>query len=225
MIYHVYTDYEPGDLETQRRHAVARETWKRQPWQERPVRDDQAGRLWNERGRKFPFVKDVFNVGCDGLRDDDIVVYTNADNMVRSDCCAVIVEALQNVDACYCYRRDFHHRVLSPIPDADYEKGLDYAGSDLKAFRVDWWRRFRDEMPDMLMATEAWDAVMRTLIDEVNDPAVTRLHNLICHERHASYWENPAWRYKLKGQLHNLGLAKAFFMERGINPKQFGIPL
>lgn len=224
MIYHVYTAYEPGDLETQRRHKVAQLTWQRQPWQERPVHDADMPRLWNERGRKFPYVKDVLDAGSAGLPLETIVVYTNADNMVRGDCCAVVAEALQNADACYCYRRDFHHRVETPIRDDEYAKGLDYAGSDLVAFRVGWWLHNRVEMPDMIMATEAWDAVIRTLIDETNPGATTRLRDIICHERHGSYWENPAHRYKLKSQLHNLGLAKAFFWERGINPRQFGIP-
>jgi|SRR6185295_66960 len=222
-IYHCYTEYEPAGLDDQRRHAVARQTWSKQPWQERPVRDTDVPRLWNERGRRFPYVKDIFDVAAAGLRDEDILIYTNADNMVRSDCCTVVAELLQNVDACYCYRRDFHHQVMTPIPDRDYGKGLDYAGSDLLAFRVGWWKHFRMDMPDMIIATEAWDPVIRQLIDETNDGNV-RLHDLICHERHASYWENPANRYRLKSQLHNLGLAKAFFMERGINPGKFGIP-
>lgn len=225
MIYHVYTAYEPADLETQRRHRVAQETWQRQPWREMPVSDQDMARMWHERGRSFPYVKDVLNAAADKLRAEDILIYTNADNMVRADCCTVVAEALQHSDACYCFRRDFHHRVLTPIPDSDYGKGLDYAGSDLVAFRVEWWQHFRDEFPDMIMAAEAWDAVMRTLIDLTCPQPERRVHDVICHERHGSYWENPAHRYTLKSQRHNLGLAKAFLIENGIEPRRFGIAL
>ncbi|MDB6110584.1 MAG: hypothetical protein JWR69_2334 [Pedosphaera sp.] len=225
MIHHVYTAYAPSDPDTARRQRIAQATWPRQPWKECPVADADLPRLWQEKGRSFPYLRDLFDAGCQGCRDEDILVYTNADIMVRSDCCAKIAEALQTVDACYCYRRDFHHRVESPIPDADYAKGLDYAGSDLKAFRVIWWRAYREDMPDMLIGNEAYDPVLRQLIDETNGAENgTRIRDVICHERHGSYWENPKHRYTLKSQLHNLGLAKAFFVARGIDPRRFGIP-
>lgn len=224
MIYHVYTSYAPGDPETARRNRIAQSTWPRQSWKELPVADKDLPRMWTENGRKFPYIRDVFDEGVKFCQDEDIIVYTNADIMVRSDCCARVAEALQDADACYCFRRDFHHRVETPIPDKDYEKGLDYAGSDLKAFRAIWWRTYRDDMPDMILGAEAWDPVIRTLIDETNHGRTTRIKDVICHERHGSFWENPAHRYKLKMQLHCLGLAKRFFLARGMNPRQFGIP-
>lgn len=224
MIYHVFPSYTPGDPETARRQRVAQATWPRQPWKSLPVGDQDVPRLWQERGRSFPYLRDVLDVGVKYCEDEDIIIYTNSDIMARSDCCARIAEALQDADACYAFRRDFHHRVESPIPDKDYEKGLNYAGSDLAAFRAIWWRTYRDDMPDMLIAAEAWDPVIRTLIDETNLGRVTRVDDVICHERHGSYWENPAHRYKLKMQLHNLGLAKMFFMQRHIDPRKFGIP-
>jgi hypothetical protein len=225
MIHPVYTSYAPGDPDTARRNRIAQATWPRQPWKEYPVADESLPRLWKENGRSFPYIRDVIDLACQLCKDEDIIIYTNADIMVRSDCCAVVAEALQSVDACYCFRRDFHHRVESPIPDADYAKGLDYAGSDLKAFRAIWWRAYRDDMPDMVLGAEAWDPVLRQLIDETNEGrGDTRIRDVICHERHGSYWENPKHRYKLKMQLHCLGLAKHFFLSRGINPRNFGIP-
>jgi hypothetical protein len=224
MIYHVYTSYAPSDPDAVRRNATAQKTWTRQPWKELPVADAELPRMWEEKGRRFPYIRDLFDIGVQECADEDILVYTNADIMVRGDCCALIAEALQGSDALYCYRRDFHHRVLEPIRDDEYVKGMDYAGSDLKAFRAIWWRAYREDMPDMLIGNEAYDPVLRTLIDETNKGNQTQLRDVICHERHASYWENPVHRYKLRSQLYNLGLAKHFFLTRGINPKQFGIP-
>jgi hypothetical protein len=222
MIYHFFTSYSPSDPDTARRHRIAQMTWPRQPWQERPIEDRNLPRLWRERGRSYPYVIDLFDAGCALLPDDAIMVFTNTDILVRGDACLVIAEALQGCDACYAFRRDFHHRFDTPIPDKDFEKGLDYAGSDLAAFRVGWWRDNRKEMPDMIIGFEAWDTVLRTLIEETN-PGVQPLRDIICHERHGSYWENPAHRYKLASQNHNLGLAKAFLMERGLTPGNYCI--
>jgi hypothetical protein len=186
------------------------------------VRDDELPRLWHERWRQYPYVKDLFDFACHGRENRDIVVHTNTDIMLRGDACARVAEVLQDADACYCFRRDFHHTVHTPIPDRDFEKGNDYAGSDLHAFRVGWWHDNRSEMPDMIVGFEAWDTVFRTLIEETN-PGVQPMRDIICHERHGSYWENPAHRYKLKSQQHNLGLAKAFLMERGLTPSNYCI--
>lgn len=225
MIYHVFTDYAPADPETARRNRTAQSTWPRQSWQPLPVRDADLPRMWLERGRAFPYIRDVLDIGVEKADPEDIIIYTNADIMVRGDCCAKVSEALQTVDACFSYRRDFHHRIESPVPDRDFEKGYDYPGSDLEAFRAGWWRHWRGEMPDMLIGAEAYDPVLRELIMETNHHnAACVLRDVICHERHASYWENPAHRYKLKSQWHNIGLAKAFFIERGINPGKFCLP-
>lgn len=165
----------------------------------------------------------MFDVACKGLGEDDILIYTNADIMVRSDCTNTIVAALQNLTAGYCYRLDFHHRVERPIPDGDYSKGMIYAGSDLFAFRKLWWDVMRDEMPDMIIGYEAYDPMLRLLADETNPGKSARLPDLICHERHYSMWEDAKNRYSLKGQLKCLALARQFFWKHGINPAAHGI--
>lgn len=223
MIFHVYASYAPADPDTARRQRIAQMTWSRQPWQDFPVTDHDVPRLWREDGRAFPFIRDIFDAASYQAQGDDILLYTNSDIQVRSDACMQVAAALVNADACYCYRRDFHHRVEAPVPDADYASGIDYAGTDLFAFRNYWWQQCRDFMPDMLIAFEAWDCVLRYLIQETHPNGPTVLRDLICHERHGSYWENPAHRYKKKAQLHNLALAKAYLISRRIDPRLHGI--
>lgn len=224
MIYHVYSKLEPKDPETKRRHHVAYQTWQQQPWDELPIWDEDLPRLFTEHDRRIPFVRDLFNRGSANAQPEDIVIYTNVDIMVRGDCCARVAETLQNVDACYAYRRDFQHRIEKPLPDGDYAKGLNYAGSDLFAFRAGWWEHVKEAMPDMLIATEAWDPVLRTLIDETNPQGGTCVPDIICHERHYSRWEDPKFRYKSPAQVHNLGQARMFFALRAIDWRKFGIP-
>jgi hypothetical protein len=221
--YHFYTAYLPKDPESQRRHKIAQSTWPKQPWLDLPIRDEDLPRLYREDGGANPYVKDVFDLACKSCTEDDVMIYTNADIMVRSDCVMQIVAALQNATACYAYRRDFHHQITKPVPDTDYEKGMLYAGSDLFAFRKIWWDIMKDEMPDMIIGYEAYDPMLRLLADETNPHSKTRFDNLICHERHGSIWEKAENRYTLKGQLKCLSMAKQFFSQHGINPAIHGI--
>jgi hypothetical protein len=224
VIYHFYTAYSPVDPDTIRRTALAQASWKLQPWTEIPIRDEDLPRMFQEKGRSFPYLQDVFNKACEGRDDNDIMVYTNADIHVKSTACGIITEALQAVDAVYGYRRDFHHRLETPVADADYVKGNAYPGSDIYAFRVFWWNTVKDQMPNMILGGEGWDPLMRVLIDTINLPGDKVLRDLICHERHGgvNHWEHPVNRYKSGWNLHNLTLAKKFCAMRGINPASFG---
>lgn len=179
--------------------------------------------MWREEGRAFPLVRDVFDFAAQGKAASDILIYTNADIHVRSDCCVQVVFALQESDACYCFRRDFS-KLDAVLADDSFAKGHDYPGHDLTAFRVGWWNAYREEMPDMVLALEAWDPCIRLLIDKTNSGKDVTLHDLIAHERHSSYWEKSENRYRLNGQKHNIALAKAFLTANGINPRTRGLP-
>ena len=187
------------------------------------MEDSDLPRLFNEHTRKLPFVKDLLNAGCDKLPEDTIAVFTNSDICVSNEAAIRIAAALQSNDALYAFRRDFYHQVMEPLPDADISKGVHYPGSDLYAFRVGWWRWYRDSYPDMVFAREAWDSTLRVLIEETNPNKPLSLPDLIYHERHANGWEGAHLRYTIAGQRHNLKLAKGFFLMRGLNPQNFGV--
>lgn len=223
MLLHLWSRYNTLDAETQRRQRIAQSTWPAVGWTELPVEDSMLPRLFHGDGRAMPYVKDLFDFGCRKLPNSDIICYTNADIMVRSDAKLELVSRMQQTDSVYAYRRDFHHRVESPILDSDYSKGNDYPGSDLFAFRAGWWRTYRGEMPDMIVGYEAFDPVLRTLVDRTNPESDNCVRDIICHERHGSFWEHPANRYRLKGQLINLALAKQFLTRHGISPSVHGI--
>lgn len=225
MIHHFYTSYEPTDPAAKERQRVARITWGTQLWQEIPVHDSDVPRLWEEEGKRYPYVKDVFDFACKGLPGEDIMVYTNADICVRSDCALVVVGAMQDTDAFYSFRRDFNVDFHEPIPDDAIARGSDYAGSDLYGFRVRWWTQHRDEFPDLVLALETWDAVIRHLIERTNQGKPVNLRDTNYHRRHSSFWEDSKNRYRLKGQLHNLTLSTQWLKSRGINPAIHGIPI
>jgi len=98
-----------------------------------------------------------------------------------------------------------------------------YAGSDLYAFRVRWWREWREIFPDLILGMEGWDPCMRTLIEQSNPGAVVELEHLCYHQRHASFWEAAENRNRLAGQKHNLSLEFVWLSNLGVDPRRFGI--
>lgn len=223
MIFHFYSHYEPSDLAAKARQKVARMTWSTQLWTEIPISDTSLPRMWDEEGRKVPYVLDVFDAACDGRSPDDCMIYTNADVCVLSNCAMVCLSALQETDAFYSYRRDFNQDFSAPIPDDVVLRGNAYAGSDLYGFRVNWWKTYRKDFPDMLIGTEAWDPVLRRLMEETNRGKPVNLPNTHYHRKHASVWEDSKNRYRLRSQRWNLDLAKRWLTIHGVNPLAHGI--
>lgn len=199
-------------------------TWSIQHWQEFPVRDEDLPRMWEEEGKRFPYVKDVFDMACLQRPDEDCLIYTNADICVVSHCSVICALALQETDAFFSFRTDFNHDFTEPIPDDVVARGSSYAGSDLYGFRVRWWRKWRKDFPDMLLATELWDAVMRHLIQFTNQGKPVNVTGTNYHRRHGSYWESNKNRYRLRGQLHNLTTGSRWLRFHGISPIAHGVP-
>ena len=190
---HFFSDYPPRTPDEERCRLLAVTTWKRLPWTARAVPEKFLPRLVTGDGRRIPWIRDVFDAGVTGLLDDEITVYTNAHIQVRSDAVLHTEAGLRDVEAGYCFRRDFPPRLSDPVPDALYPSGHNYCGSDLYAFRARWWRKHRGNFPDMLIAYEGWDPVLRHLIERTIGGRYAGLGNLIAHEKDGdSWWEHPA---------------------------------
>jgi len=222
-VIHCWSRWNPTEPEAKRRGAVAQRSWLNQPWQELPIDDSSLPRLFDEGKRQLPFLRDLFDYAAIRRSNGDIIVFSNSDLCMAPDACVRIVAALQSNDAGYAFRKDAYYRLNKPPTIEEIYQGTDYAGADLFFFRSGWWSKYRKLYPDMLLAREAWDCVMRHLIEETNSNKPLALENICLHERHNNGWENPSIRYALKGQIHNLNLAKAFMRQRGINPGNFGI--
>ena len=225
-VLHSWSRYQPSDPDAIRRHRLAQSTWAKQPWTDRGVSDDELPRLFTERDRKFPYIRDIFDAACKGQKPGDIIIYTNADIGVVSTLCFQVALALQNIDAGYCFRRDLHKKVVAVPSDSDILQWHHYPGTDLFFFRAAWWNKYRGDMPDMIPAREAWDPCLRVLMTVTNPGQQLAQQDLCWHERHGGgngYWEQPQNRYTLPGQIYNLRLAKSFMRSKGYNPGDFGI--
>lgn len=225
VIHHFYSAYEPKDASTRHRQVVAKMTWSTQLWNEIPVYDSDVRRLWKEEGKQMPYVRDVFDFAAKGLPAEDILVYTNSDICVVSNCAQICAAALQGTDAFYSFRRDFNHDFSEPIPDDVVLRGNSYAGSDLYGFRVHWWQTNRNDYPDLIIGIESWDAVLRHLIELTNPGRLVNVPDTHYHRRHDSWWENNANRYRLKAQVYALKTASSWLHSHGFNPQMHGIPL
>jgi len=223
LMVHVYSDYEEMSPDTARRVNFARNTWYSQyrkgRWTAFPVKNGDLPRVFEDQGRKLPYVRDLLDAGADS---GEVLVLTNTDTCFAESATLRIADQLRHTKACYSFRRDFK-QLTKPLADADVARGQYYPGSDLFVMKTEWWKANRERMPDMVIGTEAWDLVLRTLIDETHAGAVCRFDDVIYHERHASVWEAPQNRGALPSQTHNLNLARAFLKQRGIEPRKHGI--
>lgn len=219
QLIHVYSQPTKVDSSTARRNGVAEMTWQSEyrvdNWNPIPVRDDSLPRLFEDKTRKLPYIKDLIDAGVENARgDDDIVVLSNTDTCFINNLSHRIREGLDKSDAIYSFRRDFT-RLDHQLTSDEVVRGALYSGCDLYAFRVGWWKKHRSTFPDMVIGCEAWDWVMRVLMDETNKDRPCKFTDLIYHERHDSLWERPTNRRYLPGQKHNRALAREFLMPRG----------
>lgn len=223
-VWHFYPWFVSKNPEVNRCNEQAKQTWKKVAWQDVPVPDECLPRLYTKDGRALPYMKDVFDKGIEKAADNDICIYTNTDVQIRSDVLKHVEIVLKQSDALYCFRRDFPPKT-GIVPDANYVHGHAYSGSDLYAFRARWWRQQRQNMPDMVLGAEAWDAIFRLLIERTNKNKQVFIADVIAHEKDGfSWWEKPENRYRLYCQRYNLGLAREWLRVRGIDPRRFGIP-
>lgn len=217
-LVHVYSDHESKDSDTARRNQLAFNTWQTEyksgSWTSQPVQDKQLPRLFDDKVRSLPYIKDLINEGIKHARDTDVIVLTNTDTCFVRGIATKITERLDHVEACYSFRRDFS-RLSKQLSSDEVLLGKLYVGSDLYAFRAGWWKKHQEKMPDMVLSAEGWDWCLRLLIEETNK-GPTAFSDVIYHERHASLWEQPKNRTSLASQKHNRKLAKKFLSDRGL---------
>lgn len=220
---HVYPDF-MGRGESLRRNQLAAESWKPayatgciRPM---PVHDNQLYRMWEKdvNGKKLPFLKDVADFAVAHCKKGQWVLLTNTDTCFSPTIVTQLTSGLKDAPIGYARRRDFQ-RLDRCLTDDQIPTGHSYVGKDLFVFKPEWWETHRNEMPDMIFGAEGWDALLAILFEESGAKCWT---NLIYHERHASYWEQPSNRYSTASQVHCLKLAKEFCVKHGKNPEEYG---
>lgn len=221
-VIHCFNTWPGMDGETVRRHEIAKLTWRNQDWTDVEIKEQDLSRKWKEGARAFPYIKDIFDAAATGASDDDIIVFTNSDICLRSDFVEQIRTRLIVQDACYANRRDFQ-KLVSPLEDLMIGLGPEYCGTDVFAFKTGWWRRVRNDFPDMLIGIEAWDPCLRVLMCQTNPGKQLAMQCMAYHEKHGgtNHWESN--RYKWTAQKYALNTAYKWLSEHGQNPANFAI--
>jgi glycosyltransferase involved in cell wall biosynthesis len=221
-LLHVASVFEPRDPETKRRHDFAAATWE--PFYARGdalpllVTDEMLSRSSKtELGdpRPVPFLRDLFDWGCAFAAPEDIVIFSNADigavpslpDRLRQH----FADPARGAD--FAWRHNYYFPLNGLVTRCD--NGFKDGGVDLVAFRPGWWAEHRDFMPDMLIGCEAWDWVLRLLIEEAHPGLPVGIDGLIFHEWHDPWNKRPANRTSNPGNAYNVRLGTDFFSKRG----------
>ena len=150
----------------------------------------------------------------------DVVILINADICLTPWGADAIERAVEKYGACHCTRLNFPRPMPVVQHRSQMANGVWFAGTDLVAFTVKWWQENKAEFPDMVLACEGWDLVMRNLINITGGVDVP---DAIYHETHDNYWYDGARSRprEFPGNAHNQRLSKAFFeanKSRGADP-------
>ena len=217
---------EPLSADTQRRNAFARSTWQpllqsRKGWVEHHVTEvPRTSRDFGDT-RTLPFIHDMVEQAVAKTRKPtDVVILINADICLTPWGADAIERAVEKYGACHCTRLNFPRPMPVVQHRSQMANGVWFAGTDLVAFTVKWWQENKAEFPDMVLACECWDLVMRNLINITGGVDVP---DAIYHETHDNYWYDGARSRprEFPGNAHNQRLSKAFFeanKSRGADP-------
>lgn len=151
--------------------------------------------------RTLPYIKDIVDAGCKGADDKDIVVFSNSDVSLVPEALYEIRRKMEHMPCCYSRRID--------VPDnsarrklKDNVRAVVHVGADLFAFEVGFWKQHKDDLPDVFLSCEGWDAVARffcrkhSKFPEIEVP-------IIWHQQHQSWWAlNENIRDNV-AQIHN----------------------
>ena len=209
-IIHAWNDYPYRREDAAYRHGIACASWtaeyKKGRWIQAMVCDAHLTRNGNSVGetKPLPFVNDIINIACEQAQPDDLIVLTNDDTIFVSD----ITERLLNTEAPFWSSRWEHNKIAGPLNSETIKRNSwKHVGADVFVFTKRWWMEYGTEFPDMLVAREAWDLVLRTLIDRRGGHEEDAL---CAHLIHDPEWHSAAQR-ECSGNLFNRNAAREFF--------------
>lgn len=218
-IYHVWSGKEKPDGDTRRRMTVARSSWNREralygKWVETEVQRSALVRDSLTIGDMvpMPFIHDMVNLAAKLAGDDDIILLTNSDIGFVTGTASEIAQECAAHGAAWAHRWDFHPLMTKTLATKEeVQRGRWYVGIDVFAFTKRWWMEHRHDLPDFVLGREAWDWILKLLIQESGGQEI---HAACYHELHDSLWKNPGTRQNNKGNQYNRGFARRWLEVR-----------
>lgn len=173
--------------------------------------------------RSLPYVKDVILNGLNQASMEDIVMFTNDDNVLHPGL-ASIVRYWVSIYGCAmssrCEFRDVDIPPLNNPPDVFAKSGRHHIGRDLFAATKRWWLERWDEIPDWIIGASDWDMNLCAIFRMHFAIRLTRANleyhmhpaemprGFVLHKFHPPKWANPATVDQQAGNIHNRKLFK-----------------
>jgi hypothetical protein len=208
-IIHAWNDYPYRQFDAQGRHEVAKRSWeeeyKRGRWIPCPVHDSQLTRNAQSIGepKPLPFVNDIIEAAASQAQPDDYICLTNDDTIFVHGLTDLILDGPMQWSS-----RWEHVMVKEPLtPQTIQKNAWKHVGADIFVFTKRWWLEVHSEFPDMILAREAWDLVLRTLISLKGGQESIAL---CAHIIHQPEWHSPEHRESVSN-LFNRDAARGFF--------------
>jgi hypothetical protein len=219
-ILHVADWYEPSTESEMRRNSAAAASWSRcgldHKWEnvlfsvkKNAKRDSQN--IGDD--RQLPYLRDVLDWAVEQAGDSDIICFTNTDSVLCSDSPKVVQRALSKHDCAYSHRIHIDEPP-EQVTQTELRHSTVDGGTDLFAFKANWWHRNREQVPDFILGCDAWDCFLRRFMADqggvkINPP-------IVLHARHAPFWKRAANIEANPGQKHNRSLYRAWCAEHGL---------
>jgi hypothetical protein len=215
MIHHVSTRGLAESEDTIRRRALAQRSWDREAewagnWSIHEITSQNAKRTFKA-DNDLVYVKDLIESAFERCsRPFDIISLSNCDVGCVHGITSQVLDTVRQFGCAYTHRFDWTGSHLDRLVASEAEVGGFnwYPGSDWFFMSHGWWLKHKDEMPDMLVGREFWDAVLRQLMKKYGTREIT---TAVWHEKHDSMWDRPGLRQNLPGNRHNGELATAWF--------------
>lgn len=210
----VYSDFvsKPEDAERYS-HPVA--LWDAQyetkRWIHLPVPTSSLPRCFKDStGRTVPYVKDLVDYTF-SKTTGDVCVLMNMDILPSPSITNQLSRGMRSHSAAFSFRRDVPQFKVLDDKQIRTQTHV-YSGVDLFAISRDWWSKNSDSYPDMLYATEAWDFILRLLMEDTD---AKRFLYLIYHVTHTP---EGTRNYGSTSQQYNRRLCEPWLANRGIAP-------
>jgi hypothetical protein len=166
--------------------------------------------------RALPYLKDVLSFAMQQAGEDDIIFFTNDDNMLHPDLPGFLKFHVSVYGAVAMRRCEFQ-RPPPPLTPREHWVRLhtNHCGRDLFAFQCGWLRERFDSIPDFILGAPEWDFAISCLIrqgfgirsDSVNIfqllwPAECEL-GYVGHVMHDATWQRPGINSSALANKHN----------------------
>jgi hypothetical protein len=179
--------------------------------------------------RALPYLKDVLKFGMDQIGDEDIIMWTNDDNVLHPDLPEALRLHVSLFDVCTSQRCEFSQYPMPPLgrPAKEFARiGESHMGRDLFACTKRWLAGKWDELPDFILGASDFDLCLACMV-RLEFGIITTRKNIensmhpaemargyVSHQYHPPKWLDPANVDTAPSQIHNRKLFREWARNR-----------